>query len=157
MFVFIQATCKYSLKDVSPIPAEVKTYKVITFDNRAEYVNARIAPELTEKVRQKISGNTRLKQSPDDDAHYIIEGYINQYNVTTTGITGNNSAENRLNVGFHLIFKNTLDDTKNQEIDLLRSYPFLASRALSEAEGEIIPKLQMDITDDIFNKIFSNW
>jgi hypothetical protein len=157
MLLFNFATCKYGFKDVSPIPAEVKTFRVTQFDNRAQYVNTQLSTQLTEKTKQKIINTTRLRQTNGDDAHYDITGYVSQYYTTTISITGNNSSGNRLNVGFHLIFKNTLDSKKDFETDITRTYDFPAERSLTQAEGELTPKIVTDIVDDIFNKIFSNW
>ena len=151
------ATCKYSFKDTSPIPPEVKTFRVTYFENKAQYVNPQLSPQLTEKVKQKIIGSTRLRQSNNDEAHYDISGYINQYYTSTTSISGNNSSGNRLTVGFHLIFRNTLDDKKNFEADISRNYDFSSSLGLSEVEASKLPDILKDITDDIFTKIFSNW
>jgi len=157
MLVFGFATCKYGFKDVSPIPEEVKTFRVTQYDNRAQYVNTQLSTQLTERTRQKIINTTRLRQTNNDDAHYDITGYVSQYYTTTISITGNNSSGNRLNVSFHLTFKNTLDNTKDFESDITRTYDFNANQSLTQAESELTPKMVNDIVDDIFNKIFSNW
>lgn len=157
MFLFNYASCKYGFKDVSPIPVDVKTFRVTYLENKAQYINGQYSPQLTDRLRQKIINTTRLKQSSEDDAHYDIGGYISQFYVTTSGIANGNSSENRLNVGFHLSFKNNLDNTKNQEIDITRTYPFSATKSLSVASNELLSDIIRDISDDVFNKIFSNW
>ena len=155
--VFNFATCKYSFKDTSPIPDEVKTFRVNFFENKARYVNPQLGPQLTEKTKQKIIGNTRLRQTNDDNAHYDISGYVSDYNVTTSGITGNNASTNRLSVSFHLIFKNTLDDKKNFETDLSNNFDFPANQSLEQAQAALFPDIIKNTVDGIFNKIFSNW
>ena len=112
---------------------------------------------LTERLKQKIINTTRLRQTNEDDAHYSISGYVSQYYTTTVNISNNNATGNRLNVGFHLIFKNTLDDKKNFESDLTRTFDFPASQSLSEAENSLTTEIVKNIVDEIFNKIFSNW
>ncbi len=87
-FTLSFATCKYSTKDVSPIPPEVKTFRVNYFENKARYVNPQLTPAITEKLKQKIIGQTRLRQTNNDDAHYDISGYLSDYSETTTGISG---------------------------------------------------------------------
>ena len=156
MGFFNYMTCKYSFKDVS-IPVEVKTFRVNPLENKAQYVNTQLAPQLTEKLKQKIIGTTRLRQTNDDDAHYDISGYVAQYYTTTVAISGTTSSGNRLTVGFHLIFKNTLDEKKNQETDITRSYDFNGNLSLTEAEASLNDQMIKDLVDDIFNKIFSNW
>lgn len=155
--VFNYASCKYGFKDVSPIPENVKTFRVNPLENKAQYVNPQLAQQLTERTRQKIQNTTRLRQTNGDDAHYDISGYISQYYTSTVSITGKNTSGNRLNIAFHLIFKNTLDVSKNFETDIVRTYEFDGTQSLSSAESQLIPKAVTDLSNDIFNKIFSNW
>ncbi|HSN09550.1 MAG TPA: LPS assembly lipoprotein LptE [Hanamia sp.] len=157
--IFTFATCKYSFKDTSPIPADITTFRVHLFENRARYVNPTIAPQLTEKVRQKIIGQTRLRETKNDDANYDISGYVSDYSVTTSGVTNQQASSNRLNVTFHLIFKNTVDPDpkKSFETDLTSNYDFPATETLQTAETSLMDKIIKTVTDAIFNKIFSNW
>ena len=155
--IFNFSTCKYSFKDTSPIPQEVKTFRVNYLENKAQYVNTQLSPQLTEKLKQKIINTTRLRQTNDDDAHYDISGYVSQYYTSTISITGANSSGNRLTVGFHLVFKNTLDDKKNFETDLTRTFDFPATQSLTQAEASLNNDIVRNIVDEIFNKIFSNW
>ena len=157
LFTLCFATCKYSTKDVAPIPADVKTFRVNYFENKARYVNPQLSPAITEKLKQKIIGQTRLRQTNNDDAHYDISGYLSDYSVTTTGISGQVANTNRLNVTFHLIFKNSLDNTKNFETDVTSNYDFSAQLTLQQAESQLQDEIVKNITDAIFNKIFSNW
>ena len=157
MSIFNFATCKYSFKDTSPIPQEVKTFRVNYLENKAQYINSQLSPQLTERLKQKIINTTRLRQTNDDDAHYDISGYVSQYYTSTISITGNNSSGNRLTVGFHLTFKNTLDEKKNFETDLNRTFDFPATQSLTQAEASLNNEIVKNIVDEIFNKIFSNW
>ncbi|MEP7165375.1 MAG: LPS assembly lipoprotein LptE [Ferruginibacter sp.] len=155
--VFSFATCKYSFKDTSPIPPEIKTFRVNYLENKAQYVNTQLSPQLTEKLKQKIINTTRLRQTNDEDAHYDISGFVSQYFTSTVSISGNNANGNRLTVGFHLVFRNTLDEKKNLETDLLSTFDFPATQSLTEAEATLNNDIVKNIVDAIFNKIFSNW
>ena len=128
------ATCKYSFKDTSPIPTEIKNFRVNYFENKAEYINTQLSPQLTEKIKQKIISTTRLRQTNADDADYDISGFVSRYNITTISISGANSSGNRLTVGFHLVFKNNRDEKKNFEAELTRTFDFDANLSLSQAE-----------------------
>lgn len=152
---YMLSSC-YSFKDVS-IPAEVKTVKVNYIENRARIVNPQLSQRLTDKLRQKIVNQTRLSQTNSDDAHYDISGQITDYYVTTSGISNQQAASNRLNVTVHLIFKNRLDSKKDFEADLTRNFDFSASKSLSVAEAELTDLIVQNMTDEIFNRIFSNW
>ena len=155
--LFTFSTCKYGFKDTNPPPPEVKTFRVNYFENKAQYVNTQLGIQLTEKLKQKIIGTTRLHQTNNDDAHYDISGYVSQYYTSTTGISNNNASVNRLSVGFHLIFRNTLDETKNGEYDISRNFDFSANQTLPQVEASLTPEIVKGIVDEIFNKIFSNW
>jgi Lipopolysaccharide-assembly len=146
----------YSFKDVS-IPADVKTARIQYIENKARIINPQLSQRLTDKLRQKVINQTRLAQTNNDEAHYDISGYISDYFVTTSGISGQTAASNRLNVTVHLIFKNRLDEKKNFETDLTRTVEFSASRSLSQAEAELTDVIVQNLVDEIFNRIFSNW
>ena len=151
----IQGTCRYSTRDVS-IPPEVKTVKVNYFENRARYVNPQLSPRISDKLRQKIVNQTRLSQT-NNDAHYEIGGYISDYSVSTSVISNQQTATNNLNVSVHIIFKNHLDEKKNFEADITRNFPFSASLSLSQAEVSLNDQIISNVTDEIFNRVFSNW
>jgi Lipopolysaccharide-assembly len=155
--VFQFSTCKYGFKDVAPIPVEVKTFRVSYLENKAQYVNTQLSPQLTEQLKQKIINTTRLKQTNSDDAHYDISGFVSQYYTSTVSIANNSSSGNRLTVGFHLVFRNTLDDTKSFETDLTRTFDFAATASLQDAERTLNSDIIKNLIDEIFNKIFSNW
>ena len=153
--VSIYGTCRYSLKDVS-IPPEVKTVKVNLFENRARYVNPQLTPRLTDKLRQKIVNQTRLSQT-NSDPHYEISGVVTDYSVSTSGISNQQSSSNNLNITVHLLFVNRLDIKKNFEADITRNFPFSASLSLQQAEASMADQIINNLTDEIFNRIFSNW
>ncbi len=155
-FTIILPSCGvYTLRDVS-IPPEVKTVKIGLIQNKARYINPQLSPRLTDALQQKISNLTKLTRTNSDDAHYQINGYINSYNVSTSGISNNQAATNRLTAGVHIIFTNTLDN-KTQEYDISRDFDFSASLTLQQAEGQLLDQIVKNLTDEIFNRIFSNW
>ena len=153
--VSIQGTCRYSLKDVS-IPPEIKTVRVFFIENKARYINPQLSPKLSDKLRQKIINQTRLSQT-NNDADYEISGYISDYSVNTSGISQQQVASNNLNVTVHIIFRNRQDEKKNFEADITRNFPFSASKSLTQAEVELNEQMVTNLTDEIFNRIFSNW
>ena len=154
--VSVQATCNYTFKDVS-IPPEVKTVSVRYIENRARYINPQLSPQLTDRLRQKITGQTRLTIINSDDAHYDIGGYITDFSVNTSGISGNQASSNNLNVTVHIVFKNRLDEKKNFETDITRNFPFSASISFTDAQNRLMDDILKNVSDDIFNKVFSNW
>jgi Lipopolysaccharide-assembly len=155
VLVSIQGTCRYSLKDVS-IPPEIKTVRVFFIENKARYINPQLSPKLTDKLRQKIVNQTRLSQT-NNDADYEISGYISEYSVSTSGISQQQVASNNLNVTVHIVFKNRQNDKLSFEADVTRNFPFSATKSLTQAEAELNDQIITNLTDEIFNRIFSNW
>lgn len=151
----LSAGC-YSFKDVS-IPPEVKTARVNYIENRASYVNPQLSPQLTERIRQKINNQTRLSLVQADDAHYEISGEIRGYTVTTSGISEQQASTNRLQVTVRIKFINRLDEKANFEADISRNFDFNANLSLQQAEAQQSEDILKNLTDEIFNRIFSNW
>ncbi|RXK61532.1 hypothetical protein ESA94_00490 [Lacibacter luteus] len=152
---YILSSC-YSFKDVS-IEPEAKTVRISYIDNRAKIINPNLSQRLTDKLRQKVVNQTRLSQTNNDEAHYDISGQITDYYVTTSGISNQQAATNRLNVTVHIIFKNRIDDKKSFETDFTRNFDFSASLSLNQAEASLTDLVVQNLTDEIFNRIFSNW
>ena len=146
----------YSFKDVS-IPPEVKTVRVQLIENRARYINPQLSPQLTDRLRQKVNNQTRLTSVQSEDAHYDISGTITDYTVTTAAISDQQAATNRLSINVHIVFRNRLDPTKDFEADVNRNFDFSASLSLNQAEAQLGDVIIRNMTDDIFNRIFSNW
>ncbi len=88
---------------------------------------------------------------------YDINGFVSSYYTSTTGISANNTTLNRLTVTFHLLLKNTLEEKKNIESDVTYSVDFDANLSLSQVENQKGDEIIKNLTDAIFNKIFSNW
>jgi hypothetical protein len=78
----ILSSCRiYSFKDVS-IPSNIKTIKIGFIENKARIVNPQLSPLLTDKLQQKITNQTKLTRTNNDEAHLQISGYISDYSVT---------------------------------------------------------------------------
>jgi Lipopolysaccharide-assembly len=151
----VQGTCRFSMKDVS-IPPDVKTVKVNYIENRARYINPLLSPSLTDKLRQKIINQTRLNQT-NGEADYDISGVITDYSQSTSGISNQNVSSNNLNITVHIVFRNRLDEKKDFEADITRNFPFAATLSLPQAEAQLKDQILTNLTDEIFNRIFSNW
>ncbi len=155
MCFFVSSCGVYTFKDVS-IPPEVKTIKISYIENKARIVNPQLSPRLTDALQQKISNQTKLTRTTSDDAHYQISGAVTSYSVSTVGVSGRQSDQNQLTIGVHITFKNTLQN-KTDEFDVNRSFPFSANQTLDQAVNAQFPDILKNITDEIFNHIFSNW
>ena len=153
---FCNSSCNvYKFHDIA-IPDSIKTIKVNFIENRAPYVNPLLSPRLTDRLRQKIVSQTRLSQTNNDNADWDIKGYISNYTSSTSGISQQQVATNRLTVTVHVIV-NDQKANKTQEYDVSRNFEYSASKSLTQAEQELADEIIRGMTDDIFNRIFSNW
>ncbi len=156
MAMVISSCGVYSFKDVSIDYTKIKTIKIGFFENKARYINPQLSPMLTDKVQQKIVSQTKLTRTNNDDANLQISGYISDYSVSTASISATQATSNRLNVGVHLVVKNTVDN-KTDEYDINRNFDFSANLSLQQAETQLQDEIIRSVTDEIFNRIFSNW
>ncbi|TXI35389.1 MAG: hypothetical protein E6Q58_00290 [Niabella sp.] len=157
VIAFTQSSCGiYRFKDVS-IPDSVKLVKINQFQNKATYINPRLAPELTEKLKQKIVRQTKIGQTNGDNADWIINCTITRYSFSTSGISNQQVNSNRLTVDVHV----EVQETKTQKIigkyDVSSPFDYAGSLSLQQAEQELQTQMMRDIPDAIFNRLFSNW
>jgi len=144
----------YRFKDVS-IPDSIKTVKINYIENKARYINPQLSPQLSDKLRQKVVNQTRLTQT-NGDADWEISGYISDYSVSTAAISNQQNATDRLNITVHIILFDRLAN-KTTEYDATRSFDFSATQTLEQAQVSKNDEIMLNMTDEIFNKLFSNW
>jgi len=150
------AGCNYKFNQTS-IPADIKTVRVQFIENKARYINSQLSPQLTDKLRQKIVSQTKLTQVNNENADYDISGFISQYDVSTSGISNQQVSTNRLTVAVSLILLDRKTGKEPRNISASRSFDFSASLTLTQAERQLNDEIIRNLTDEIFNQLFSNW
>lgn len=150
----------YGFSEKSNVPVNAKTVKINYIENRAPYVNPQLSPNLTDRLRQKIVNQTKLTNTNNENADWDISGRIDDYSISTTGVTSTNgqqqSSINRLTVRIHITVNKRLDN-KVEEFDVSRSFDFSARQSLQAAEATLLDEMLRNLTDEIFNKLFSDW
>lgn len=144
----------YKFNDAS-VPDSIKTVKVNFIENRATYVNPQLSPRLADKLRQKIIGQTKLIQT-NNEPDWEIDGTITQYSFSTSAITGQQAANNRLTVAVQMVLSDRKAN-KTEKIDVSRSFEFKGNQSFQQAENDLAEEMIRTLTDDIFNKLFSKW
>jgi len=153
---FSNTSCNIYKFNEATIPDSIKTVKVNFVENKAQYINPQVSPRLTDRLRQKIIGQTRLSQTNSDNPDWEINASITQYAFSTSAISGQQVVTNRLTVAVHVI----LNDRKADEIkeyDVSRSFEFKGTQSFQQAEATLLDEITRTLTDEIFNKLFSNW
>jgi hypothetical protein len=157
ILAFTNARCKvYRFNDVT-IPDSMHTIKVNFIENRAPYVNPQISPALTERLRKKLSSQTRLSVTNADNADYDVKATITDYSVSTSGVSNKQSSMNRLTVTVHVALTDQKGGKPATEYDVIWNKEFAATLTLQAAEASLFDVIVRSLADDIFNRMFSDW
>jgi len=156
LLVFFSGCLHYTMKE-SSIDKDIKTIRIGFIENKARYVNPQLSPQLTDRLRQKVNNQTNKTLVQGDNPDLDISGTITDYTFTTAAIANNQSATNRLNVTVHIKMVNRLDDKKSKETDVMRSFDFDANITIQQAEQQLNESIIKNLSDEIFNSLFSNW
>lgn len=153
--------CNYKFSETGTIDPNVKTVKINLIQNVATYINPQLSPNLTEKLRQKINNQTKLSLTNSDNAHWIIDGQITDYNFSTVGVTSTDGKSqtsiNRLTVTVRIMLTKQIENKEPEEYSATRQFDFPASQSQQQAETNNLDEIVRNLTDEIFNRIFSNW
>jgi len=155
--IFSIAACGvYGFSDKGGIPPDIKTVKINAIEKRAPLDNIQLRQRLADRLRQKIVGQTRLTQTNSDSADWEINISLDQYTPSTSAISNQTVVTNRLTVALHVIRTSWKNEDK-KEYDVSRSFEFPATQSLQQAENGLMDEMTRTLTDEIFNKLFSDW
>lgn len=150
------SSCKIYKFNEAVVPDTINTIKITYFDNKARYINPQLSQALTEKVRQKVTGQTKLVQTQSENADWELTGFVTDYSFTTSAISNQQVASNQLTVSVHVILNRRKDDDVD-EYDVSRSFQFKGNQSFDQAEKLLLDEITRTLADEIFNKIFSKW
>ncbi len=144
---------KYSFSGAS-IPPGVKTFSIQYIPVRAPLATANLNQRLTDKLREKIEGQTSLVYTTGN-ADVDFEGEIVRYDTEPVTITAAERAEqNKLTIGVKVKSTNMI----NPELDFNKTFSrFEEYPSNSNVDEEIEDGILEEIVQDIFNEAFVNW
>lgn len=141
----------------SSIPENIKTCSVQYFDNRAPLVNPQLSQQFTEALKDKISRESRLIVR-DTRGDVDFSGTITGYNITATAIQSNaQAAMNRLTITVKVKYQSYKNPKDNWEQSFTAYEEFESSQNISTVESNLVKLINDKLTENIFNKAFSNW
>ncbi len=139
------------------ISADVKTYSVYYFPNRARLVNPTLSADFTEKLKEKLLRQTSLKEEAEN-GDLVYEGQITDYEVRPMAIQKEDlAAQNRLTVTVRLKYTNNKDHEQDFDRTFSAFEDFSSSLSLNDVESSIVPEIIEKLMDDIFNATIANW
>ena len=139
------------------IPEDLNTVSVQYFENRAPLINPQLGQTMTEKLKDRLTNESRLKLvSGMGDVDF--SGVIREYNVRPMAIQADAiSAETRLTVGIEVRYRNFKNPKDNWESTFSAYEDFPSEQNITEVEDELVDLIIDKLTENIFNKAFANW
>jgi hypothetical protein len=167
LFILLPATlaltvvlyaCKISYSFTGTnIPADVKTYSIFYFPNRAKLINPTLSNDFTEKLKSKLQKQTKLKEE-SESGDLLYEGQITEYEVRPMAIQKEDmAAQNRLTVSVRLKYTNNKDHEQDFDKTFSAYEDFSSSMSLNDVESSIVPEILEKLIEDIFNATIANW
>ena len=156
--VFFLDSC-YSFRGISIDPS-ITTYYVAPFDNRAANATPTLAPDFTERLKDKIRNESRLvftEQDPDVE----FTGAITSFQVSSEAPQpGEQVAFNRLTISVSVDYiNNRTSDEKLKVTKINKSFysEFPSDQNLFDVQDELIQTITTQLVEDIFTAAFTNW
>lgn len=141
----------------SSIPEDVKTVSVQYFENRAMLINPLLSQTFTEGLKDRITSESRLVMR-DDIGDVDFSGEITNYDIRPMAIQADAlSAETRLTVSVKVRFRNYKNPKANWEQSFSAYQDFPSEENITAIEAELVSEIVDQLTENIFNKAFSDW
>lgn len=141
----------------SSIPENVRIASVQYFDNRAPIVNPTLSQNFTEALKDRITTESRLLVRPgvgDVDFSGEIVGYETRPMAIQADAL---SQETRLTVTLKVRYQNFKDPRQNWESNFSAYQDFPSESNINAIEDELVKLIVEELTENIFNKAFSDW
>ncbi len=157
--ILLLSGCGYKFNGAS-IPAEMKTISVAYIVNNAQLVYPQLSQELTEGLKERIRTQSRLNIVPTGgDASF--EGKITGYDIKPISIHDNakpTAGANRLTITMTVKYTSTKDKAQSFDQSFSAFTDFsLAGKTLQSQEKELVKKVTVQLTENIFNRAFAQW
>jgi hypothetical protein len=134
-----------------------KSVAVAYFKNEAPNRNPLLAQVMTDKLKDKLLRETRLKVV-QDTADMEFSGTIIGYNTSPSAVISNDVAsKTRLTITANVKFVNRTDKTKNYETTVSSYSEFDAKLTLADVEAAVVDDATTKLIQEIYNKALNNW
>ena len=153
---FVSGCGVYSFSGTNLSP-DLKTFSIINLTMGTAGGPTNLPQQLTEKLKEYFQKNTSLTILPSG-GDLMLEGSITGYDVLAAAPTANDQAGlNRLNVTVQIRFTNAKDETKNFDQSFTYYADFPQDQTLNQNESRLLPTIQDNLVQQIFNKSAADW
>jgi len=140
------------------LSADVKTFSVQFFQNRAPLVNPNLSDKFTEDLKEKFRSRTSLDEIVDGEGHLNFSGEITGYQTKAMDISSADMAStNRLTVTIRVKFTNEIEPDNDFDKSFSAFEDFDSSKQLADVENELVELILEKIIDDIYTQSVVNW
>ena len=157
LFITILIASCYTFKGVSIDYTKVSTFSLGSFPNNSTNVVPTLSQDFKEALRLKILSESRLG-STTANADIEFNGSITGYQITAVAPqAGETTQFNRLTITVQIDFVNNTDPEENwsQSFSWLADYD--ATKNLPDVQDALHDEIITQLTENIFNKAFTNW
>lgn len=141
----------------SSVPENVNTASVQYFENRAPLINPLLSQTFTEALKDRITSESRLVIN-DEVGDVDFSGEITGYDLRPMAIQANAiSAETRMTITVRVRYRNFKNPQQNWESSFSAYADFESSQNITAIESELVSDIVDQITENIFNRAFSDW
>lgn len=157
-FIFISfimsCTVEYSMIDGS---IDAETFSVDLFEEQAANAPSGYGAAFTDFLKDYMISRTKLKLV-NRNADIEILGRITYYNTSPVSVQSDEAAAlNRLTVTIAVTVINNKDEKQSFETTFSQFSDFNADQDLSAVEDDLLTDINGKLSQDIINKLTSNW
>jgi len=148
-----------SFVDKGSMPPEWKTFTMQTLSNNAPNAPLSYPATLSEAIKDGIQNSTKLLlANSENDSSIDIEGVINSYNVTPIALQeGDNASQNRLTISVNFDIYINVPEPQEMKLTSTRFIDYSSDQDLSSVETQLLEEINVQIVQDVINKLLSNW
>lgn len=154
MTSFSSCVIKYGLIDQT-INAE--TFSVSLFEEQAANAPSGYGATFSDYLKDFLISRTKLNLK-NTGADIEIQGRITYFNTSPVSVQGDdNAALNRLSITIAVIVINNIKEEDSFEANFSQFSDFDASQDLSSVQDALLDDINGKLSQDIVNKLTSNW
>ncbi|MCJ8210678.1 LPS assembly lipoprotein LptE [Mucilaginibacter sp. RS28] len=161
----LSQSCAYRL-DAASIPPTLKTINVEYFENNAPLVVNNLSQNFTESLKNRIRSQTRLS-IVRGEADARLSGNIIGYSIAPVSVQATQgtstappiASASRLSITVNVKYTLTATDPESKKLSFEQQftrYRDFKGDIQSQLDG-LLADINKQLTDDIFNRAFSNW
>lgn len=158
LVVLVLSACTISITmSGASIPENLSTFSVQYINNRAPLINPDLSQKLTDGLKDRIQKESRLVLV-NEGGDIEFSGNITSYSTQPMALKADAvSAETRLSTTVKIRCRNFKDPKKDWEQTFTAYQDYDSENNLSDVEEELVTLIVDELTENIFNKAFSDW